>query len=127
MNSQHIELFINRLHAFFPTDPIPKNTIIETWRQDKYLLSVSHLFGTPALEILEKDGKFPSLPRVKSVFKQLQEVNNYTPTNTCRMGICDGNGYIQGEDVLHPTKPNQTVASWVSCECKRPSKTKEYV
>lgn len=92
MKPENIDLFIDRLCGVFPKDNIARNTVKRAWSADDYLLKSSVEDCRKALLILEKDGSFPSLPRVKQVLRSLSPVKEFT--RTCNK--CDGTGYDTG-------------------------------
>jgi hypothetical protein len=92
MKPENIDLFIDRLCGVFPKDNIARNTVKRAWSADDYLLKSSVEDCRKALLILEKDGSFPSLPRVKQVLRSLSPVKEFT--RTCNK--CDRTGYDTG-------------------------------
>lgn len=72
MTPGHIELFVDRLCGFFPTDSVARNTVKAAWVKEDALLEASEHDGHLALNVLQNDPKFPNLSRVKQVLKQWQ-------------------------------------------------------
>ena len=97
MKPMYIELLVDRLCGLFPKDNIARNTVKKTWLHDDYLLlSVQETEVSAALAVLECDKFFPTLHRVKEVFranvkKGIQEQN----TPAC--DVCGGTGWDSGD------------------------------
>lgn len=71
MKKEHIELLIDRLCGMFPGIHVPRNTIKSTWVNDKFLQEVSETLGKKVLLTVESDKTFPSLARIKEVFRSM--------------------------------------------------------
>lgn len=71
MKKEHIELLVDRLCGMFPGIHVPRNTIKSTWTNDKFLQGVSETLGKEVLLSVESDKTFPSLARIKEVFRSL--------------------------------------------------------
>lgn len=112
MNGNEIELFVNRLAGMFPSQQIPKNTIINTWRNDTGMLNLPVSDGRAALTMLEKDPCFPSLFRVKQVFQRLDEERKF---NKPYCTTCDAEGYVMGDKI---EINGREVQSWEKCHCQ---------
>ena len=92
MKPENIDLFIDRLCGVFPKDNIARNTVKKAWSADDFLLRSSVEDCRKALLILENDGSFPTLPRVKQVLRSLNPVKQFA--RTCNK--CDGTGFDTG-------------------------------
>lgn len=96
MKPMYIELFVDRLCGFFPKDNIARNTVKKAWLHDDYLiLNVEEEEVKAALATLEADKSFPSLHRVKEVFRANRKSKITAITNNCN--VCDGTGWDGGE------------------------------
>lgn len=96
MTPGHIELFIDRLCGYFPTDSIARNTVKAAWTKEDALLEASEHDGYLALNVLQNDARFPTLARVKTVIRQWQQ--NRLPKDGC--GKClSGWVYVQPIEV----------------------------
>lgn len=96
MKPMYIELFVDRLCGFFPKDNIARNTVKKAWLHDEYLiLNVEEEEVKAALAILEADKSFPSLHRVKEVFRAGRTSKMAAITNNC--DVCGGTGWDSGE------------------------------
>jgi len=80
MKPENIDLFIDRLCGVFPKDNIARNTVKKAWAADDFLLRSSVEDCRKALLILENDGSFPTLPRVKQVLRSLSPVKEFMRT-----------------------------------------------
>jgi hypothetical protein len=112
VNGNEIELLVNRLAGMFPSQQIPKNTIVNTWRNDPGMLTLSASDGRAALTMLESDPSFPSLYRVKQVFRRVSE-NRESKTSVCQ--TCNSDGYIMGSKIMFNDREVQT---WEKCHCQ---------
>jgi len=92
MKPENIELFIDRLCGVFPKDNIARNTVKRAWGADDFLLRASVEDGRKALVILERDGTFPSLPRVKQVLRSLSPIKEHS----MYCNKCEGSGWDTG-------------------------------
>lgn len=109
MTPSHIELFIDRLCGFFPTDSIARNTVKAAWTKEEALLEATEHDGHLALNVLQNDQKFPNLSRVKAVLKQWQV--HRQGSDTC--GKC-----FSGWVYVEPLHQFGTVyRQVVSCAC----------
>jgi hypothetical protein len=96
MKPMYIELFVDRLCGLFPKDNIARNTVKKAWLHDEYLiLNVEEEEVKAALSVLEADKAFPSLHRVKEVFRAGRKSKIAATTNNCV--ICHGTGWDNGE------------------------------
>ena len=96
MKPMYIELFVDRLCGFFPKDNIARNTVKKAWLHDDYLLlNVEEEEVKAALATLEADKSFPSLHRVKEVFRAGRKGKMAAITNNC--DVCGGTGWDSGE------------------------------
>lgn len=96
MKPMYIELFVDRLCGFFPKDNIARNTVKKAWLHDEYLiLNVEEEEVKAALATLEADKSFPSLHRVKEVFRAGRKSKIAAITNNC--DVCGGTGWDSGE------------------------------
>ena len=96
MKPMYIELFVDRLCGFFPKDNIARNTVKKAWLHDEYLiLNVEEDEVKAALATLEADKSFPSLHRVKEVFRAGRKSKIAAITNNC--DVCGGTGWDSGE------------------------------
>lgn len=73
MTPGNIELFVDRLCGYFPTDSIARNTVKAAWTKEDVLLQATDHDGHLALNVLQNDAKFPNLARVKQVLRQWQQ------------------------------------------------------
>jgi hypothetical protein len=98
MKPEVIDLFVDRLCGIFPRDNIARNTVKNAWNRDDFLLGVPDEHGKQALQTLEGDDQFPSLKRVKEVFRKMQHKTS-TVSVTCP--LCQGTGWDTGERWLN--------------------------
>jgi hypothetical protein len=97
MKPMYIELFVDRLCGLFPKDNIARNTVKKAWLHDEYLiLNVEEEEVKAALSILEADKAFPSLHRVKEVFRSNRK-SKIAATVGPICPICGGTGWDNGE------------------------------
>lgn len=109
MTPTNIELFVDRLCGFFPTDSIARNTVKAAWSKEDALLEASEHDGHLALNVLQNDAKFPNLARVKQVIRQWQ--SSRVPDGGC--GHC-----LSGWVYVAPLEQNGTVYRQVKrCKC----------
>jgi len=78
----------------FPRDNIGRNTVKNAWGKDDYLLEADQSMGKAALTIIENDPGFPSLARVKGVFRKLQQ-KTAVGQDDCK--TCDNSGWDNGQ------------------------------
>jgi hypothetical protein len=121
MTPTHIELFVDRLCGYFPTDSIARNTVKAAWCKEDALLDASEHDGHLALNVLQNDAKFPNLARVKAVLRQWQLSRQ--PEDGC--GKC-----LSGWVYVQPIEENGITYRQVSrCKCSggttEPSTMKE--
>lgn len=116
MKPEHIELLVSRLHGMFPAQKIPKNTIVKAWQQDSFLLSTDSKHGKEVLDVLEKENTFPTLHRVKSVFRSV--MSKPEPIG-CIVNQCDGTGVLRTEhkEAIPDLFPGKLFPCAVLCEC----------
>lgn len=93
MKPNEIDLFIDRLCGAFPTATIARNTVKNTWSKDEFMLGVDTSHGKTALVKLENDKTFPTLARVREVFRQLAHVDRVEGPRCER---CAGSGWDDG-------------------------------
>ena len=96
MKPMYIELFVDRLCGLFPKDNIARNTVKKAWLHDEYLLlNVEEDEVKAAMAVLEADKAFPSLHRVKEVFRGNRK-SKIAATAGPICVICDGTGWDHG-------------------------------
>lgn len=93
MKPSSLDLFIDRLCGIFPRDNIARNTTKSAWAKDDFLLDVPEELSKKALLFIENDKGFPTLARVKEVFRMLMKA---TVVAGVECNICDGNGWDTG-------------------------------
>lgn len=91
MKPENIETFVDRLCGIFPKDNIARNTVKRAWTQDDVLLNCTVEEGRIALQKLESDSGFPSLPRVKEILRSLKPAAMRV---NCK--LCHGTGWDSG-------------------------------
>lgn len=110
MTPTNIELFVDRLCGFFPTDSIARNTVKAAWSKEDALLEATDHDGYLALNVLQQDQKFPNLSRVKQVLKQWQVRRQ--GSDTC--GQCF-DGWVYVEPLV---QFGITYRQVVACKCR---------
>lgn len=108
MNAQGIEKMVHTIRGIFPSTNISFNNVIEVWQQDQFLLKTSFDSAQKALPLVEKHGKFPSLPELreliqKVIFKEPEKVE-------CKR--CDSTGWDTGQDLMLNANGSWQVVSW---------------
>lgn len=121
MLPENIERFVDRLCALYPGTQLARNTIKAGWREDKELRQAPVDLCRSALLIIEKDGHFPSLHRVKQVIKQLKPKEE---TSVCP--VCCGSGWDDGMNTINERYTEQledgSTRTYVKmCPCRRGS------
>ena len=97
MKPMYIELFVDRLCGLFPKDNIARNTVKKAWLHDEYLLlNVEEDEVKAALAVIEADKVFPSLHRVKEVFRGNRKSKIAAAVGPICV-VCDGSGWDNGE------------------------------
>lgn len=118
MRADKIELFVNRLNGLYPGKSFAKNTAVNAWRNDPFMLSVDEGLGRRALEILERDEDFPTLYRVKSVFRQLMTEDKERQAKACP--DCHGEGFVGIEmiEAIPDKFPGKLFPCAIPCKCR---------
>jgi hypothetical protein len=94
MTPTHIELMVDRLCGLFPRDNIARNTVKNAWTRDEFLLLNTYDDEVKGvLAVLENDKTYPSLARVKEVFRNNKKTVVYDGP-VCE--ICDNCGWDDG-------------------------------
>lgn len=129
MIGERIELFIDRLCSFFPTDNIGRNTLKSGWRHSETLLKATDEQARKVLELCKNLPKFPNLAQVEHMFKY--EMRGKKEKFGCK--DCDFNGWVDAGYTIMPERPEWVYHQVKRCKCttdaeeQQQKETEDYV
>ncbi len=127
MNAEGIEKLVHKIRGTFPSQQVSFNAVIDTWQQDEFLLKTKYETALKVMPMVEKYGKFPSLPDFRNMVAELTK----EARETIACDKCDGTGWDTGLDMMYlgpdqwqivrwgytQTFKNHTYTAAVKCNC----------
>lgn len=122
MTGERIELFIDRLCSFFPTDNIGRNTLKSGWRHSETLLDATDEQARKVLEICKNLPKFPNLAQVEHMFKYEMRGGKKAKFG-CK--DCDFNGWVDAGYTFIEERPEWIYHQVKRCDCTKAEAEKQ--
>ena len=96
MTPLQIEGMIDRVVGMYPTAQVGRNTMKNTWTQDKFLLEQSVEDVRRVLPLIEAHNRIPSLPEIKTLLRMLYKNDQVNSVGDECCLQCGGCGWVNG-------------------------------
>jgi hypothetical protein len=90
-----IDLFVDRLCAFWPTTNIARNTLKNGWKHSEVIIAATADHGKQVLETCKGFDRFPDLRTIEAQFRSVAGLRN--SAGNCQ--LCGNNGWVEADDI----------------------------
>lgn len=112
MKPAEIDLFVDRLCAFWPTTNIARNTLKNGWKHSEIIIDATTEHGKQVLEDCKPLPKFPDLNTIENMFRKV--MNRTSSSIGCDR--CGNTGFIEGTPIQQFGFTYQTSKF---CDCRK--------